>query len=154
METITYIGLAIGIILIAFELFLPGGVAFCVGLGFMGTSVLYHFHIVRDPASVFMTLTLSSLVLSSIGVWVTSRLFSGDSTKGSLNEDAMAFGSEVEVVEDTDSSGGRIFFNGTTWKALCYEQTIPEGGKAVIVCRDNITWIIEPAETQFKKESV
>jgi hypothetical protein len=85
-----------------------------------------------------LTIALRPLIL---------RFAQGDTSLAMTNEDAEAMGETVAVVEAVGSDDpGRIRFRGATWEARTLEGTLPEGAEAQLLYRDNLTWVVEPAD--------
>mgnify|MGYP002619637696 CR=1 FL=1 len=73
-------------------------------------------------------------------------LLSGERGYELEDEDLDAFGTIVEVVEsiDPDNTRGRIMLRGTTWNATSVSEPIEAGGRARVVYRDNLVWVVDP----------
>jgi membrane-bound ClpP family serine protease len=52
----------------------------------------------------------------------------------------------VAVVKDIASthSDGRISLQGTTWAARALDEPVPAGGKARLLYRESLVWIVAP----------
>ena len=89
---------------------------------------------------------------SSLGLTLPLRpvlkryLKAGDAKHDNSHEDKDAMGEIVEVLEAIDDTGptGRIRFQGTTWSAQCTDGNIPQGGRARLVYKDRLVWVVEP----------
>lgn len=147
-ETLTWIFIAGGIILMILETVLPGGVALFLGFSGLGVGVLRWLGFLTDPFwSVFLWL------ISSLGLTIAIRPFIKKYLKGErffkfADEDYEAIDKEVDVVEtvtDYDNSG-RIHFQGISWQARTMDGEIKPGQKARISYRENTTWIVEAME--------
>lgn len=151
METFTIIALIVGVLLMLLELLVPGGIVFCLGLSAILTGLAYHFSIITDPFTVFLTWCGLSVVSSAIGIFLIKKVFGkGESITDHFDEDADTYGKVVLATEDISEKSGRISFQGTGWSAVSMDGDIKKGEKAVIVGRDNLTWIVEPhEENQF-----
>jgi inner membrane protein len=135
-----------GGVLVLLELFLPGMV-----LGFLGASALlvaaftWLGWLDTWVASLTTWFVVSLILLISLRGFF-QRLIGGDVEQHSTDEELDAFGVVVDVVETiTPEQQGRIHYRGATWQASCLDQTIEAGGKATLVCRDNLVWVVEPA---------
>ena len=135
-----------GAVLMALELLTPGLIVVFFGVGAVIVGVLYWLGFI-------------SSIINSIGVWIVVsfvlvlafrklalKFFPSESKYQLVEEDVDAIGTIVEVIETVDekSLSGRISYNGTSWHALSKKGIIPSGGKARILYRDNISWVVEP----------
>lgn len=144
-ETITWIWLIAGIVLIATELFLPGLVVSFLGGAAIIVAVLRWFGLIPGLMESFTVWFVTSIVLL-LGLrhfvlkWVPS-----ESSFDLTDEDVDAVGSVVDVVETVSDSNqqGRIRFAGTTWPAVTREGTLLAGQKARLLYRDNLVWVVE-----------
>ena len=152
MEITTWVLIVVGAALLLFELILPGGISFCVGLATLATAALYQTQIVRDPFALFGTWGLLSVAITSVGVALSRWLFGGQRQRGVYDEDVAAIGTLVQVRRIVNSTGGRIFFQGTEWEARTSGADIAIGEPARIVGRENITWIVEVAAEAAPQE--
>jgi membrane protein implicated in regulation of membrane protease activity len=91
--------------------------------------------------SIVMLVVLRSLV---------ARWLPGDVTVQPTDEDTEALGSIVEVVAEVNATDqrGRIRFQGSSWPAISLKGTLPAGQKVRLLARDNLAWVVEPAEGQ------
>lgn len=148
MDGWTWVWLAAGALLMAAELAVPGLVvvflgmaAIVVGLGrwaglwdsAMGSLTAWFI------LSIVMLVALRSLV---------ARWLPGESTVEPTDEDTAALGSIVEVVTQVNATdqSGRIRFQGTSWPAISLKGVIPPGAKVRLLARDNLAWVVEPAD--------
>lgn len=147
MEILTIITSVLGVLLMVLELVFPGGIAFSVGLSTIIVGLLYQFSLVSNPMNIFLLWCSLSVVAGAVGVYVVKKLFgSGVALKEYYDEDVDAYGKYAVVTETINEKRGRISFQGTGWKAVSMNGAIKKGERVKIVGRDNITWIVEPAE--------
>src|SRR5687768_8757779 len=145
VETITWIWLIAGIVLIATELFLPGLVVCFLGAAAIIVAVLRWFGLIPGLVESMTVWFITSIVLL-IGLrhfllkWIPS-----ESTYDLTDEDIEAVGAIVDVVQTVSDSNqqGRIRFAGTTWPAVTREGTLLPGQKAKLLYRDNLVWVVE-----------
>lgn len=142
-----------GLLLLAAEVILPGGVAFASGLAAVlnVVPVLTGFY-----SGIWASISgwvVLSVILTLVTVWVLSKYFKSDSSYHMTDEDLEAVGDRVQVVETVypeqvaeQKAPGRIRYRGTTWKAVSDHKVIEKGSSAKILRRDNIKWVIEPDE--------
>ena len=148
VEAITWIFFLGGLALMVLEALAPGGVAFFLGVGGVLIAALRTLGILTDPFSaLFGWLLISTAFVVALRP-VLMRYFGGATSSKLANEDFEAMDRVVDVVEPVTAQGdsGRIRFRGATWQARTLEGELPAGSKAVIKYRDNLTWIVEPAQ--------
>ena len=75
----------------------------------------------------------------------TKKLFKSDETIGNVHEELDIFGQEVQVLENIGpgQQKGRVEFQGTTWSALGDGSEIPAGTQVRIICKENISLVVE-----------
>jgi membrane protein implicated in regulation of membrane protease activity len=135
-----------GAVLIVLELIVPGMVLVFLGAGALLVALLVWLGPVQTWVASITTWFIASLVLLLVLRGVFQRFMSGDAETQSTDEDFDAYGEVVDVVEAIGPDrAGRIRYRGTTWQAACYDSTLEAGTKAQIVYRDNLIWIVEPA---------
>ena len=136
----------VGAILALLEFVVPGAILGFVGLSCIVVGLLVHFGTLEGwvdillawfAISIFCILVLRSFCL---------KLMPGDATVDNTDEDKEVYGSVVEVVKAIPPGGiGRIRFRDTTWQAIA-GVPLKEGDKAIIVGRQESTWIVEPGK--------
>ena len=135
-----------GAVLIVLELIVPGMVLVFLGAGALLVALFVWLGLIQTWMAAITTWFIASLVLLLVLRSFFQRFMSGDVERQSTNEDFAAYGEVVDVVEAIGpDKEGRIRYRGTTWQAICYDHTLDAGTKAHIVCRDNLIWIVEPA---------
>jgi len=138
--------IVVGVVLILLELVVPGLVLVFLGAGALVVALLVWLGLLGSWVTATTTWFIASLALLLGLRGLVQRLIPGETETQSTDEELDAFGEVVEVVEAVGPvPGGRIRFRGTTWDALCLEQVIPAGSKACIVLRQDLTWIVDPA---------
>lgn len=148
-ETLTWLFLAGGIILMILETVLPSGVAFFLGFSGLTVGIIRWLGFLLNPLSaIFVWLTLSVSLTILIRPFIRKYL-KGERSFKFADEDYEAIDQVVEVIErvnDTDNSG-RIRFQGISWQARTIDGTLEPGTKARISYRENTTWIVEKADS-------
>lgn len=135
-----------GVVLIVLELIVPGMVLVFLGAGALLVALLVWLGLVQTWVASITTWFIASLVLLLVLRGFFQRFISGDAETQSTDEDFDTYGKVVDVVEAIGpDKEGRIRYRGTTWQAACYDNTLEAGTKAQIVCRENLIWIVEPA---------
>ena len=147
-DTITWLWLLGGIILLASELLLPGLVAMFLGLGAMVVALLRWLDLIDSLAYSFTAWFVSSLAFIVFLRSTLQRFVPSETSFTPLEEDSDLFGAVAEVVETVSSShtDGRISFRGTTWPATSDAAEIPPGSKVTILFRENLGWRVQPSD--------
>jgi membrane protein implicated in regulation of membrane protease activity len=136
-----------GLLLMAVETVLPGGVAGFLGLGGLVIAGLRALGILVDPWTAIITWAFLSVALTIALRPLAMRFIQGDISLSLTDEDAEAMGQTVPVLSDVgEEEPGRIRFRGAEWDARTVEGTLPEGAEAKLLYRDNLTWIVEAAD--------
>ena len=136
-----------GILLMLLETAVPGGVAGFLGVGGLVVAGLRAMGLLVDPLTAIITWAFLSAGLTIALRPLLLRFVRGDTSLALTDEDAEAMGQTVTVVQEVDDEeAGRIRYRGATWDARTVEGTLPEGAEAKLLYRDNLTWIVEPAD--------
>lgn len=138
--------LILGLVLILAEIILPGGIAFFIGLGATFVAGLYFLGLIADPLTGFTVWFLLSITFLFTLKGLVDKFLPNTETRGNTDEDLDAFGTEVEVLSPVSfASEGRVRYQGTSWpaKSRREETRFTEGDKAVLIFRDNMTWLID-----------
>ena len=140
--------LALGLALLALEVIVPGLVLVFLGASALVVATLLTVGWVQGWVMAFTVWFVTSLAFV-LGVRsVFTRMLSSPTVKQLTDEDLDAFGEEVDVVQTvTTHPGGRIRFRGSTWAAQTLQEELPAGARAKVVARDNLVWIVEPADS-------
>lgn len=161
-DTITLIFLAVGLLLVAAELLIPGFVVIFAGLGALAVALLRWVGVIEGLPASFITWMVSSVLMVFALRGSLKRWFPPEESRHVDNEELDLFGRVVDVLEEVREATadgeptGRVRFGGTTWPAVTAEGTIPKGAKARLVYRDSLAWVVEPAPAleEGKAESV
>lgn len=136
-----------GVGLMIVETIVPGGIAFFLGVGGVAVGGLRALGLLADPMTAAVTWIFLSTGLTIALRPLMLRFVQGDTSLAMTDEDAEAMGETVTVVEAVGPDDpGRIRHRGATWEARTPDGTLPEGAEAQLLYRDNLTWIVEPAE--------
>ncbi|MCS3633189.1 NfeD family protein [Salinibacter ruber] len=136
-----------GALLMLIEAVVPGGIAFFLGIGGVVVGGLRALGLLVDPLSSIVTWVFLSTGLTIALRPLMLRFVQGDVSLAMTDEDAEAMGETVTVVEAVGpESPGRIRFRGATWDARTLEGRLPDGAEAQLLYRDNLTWVVEPAD--------
>lgn len=150
-----------GVVLIGSELFHGTLWTAFFGASALVVAALVALGVVASPVAALAVWSGLSLALSIPLVPVARKFLPSQSRRDHSHEDDDAYGQIVDVLEPVleGEVRGRIRFQGTTWPALCVDGSVPAGGRAKLVARQKLAWIIEPlgeleaAETVPKKEA-
>lgn len=144
---LTWVFVVGGVLLMALETIVPGGVAGFLGLGGLVVAGVRALGWLVDPWTAFITWAFLSVALTIALRPLARRFVEGDTSLDLTNEDAEAMGAVVPVLETVrEDTPGRIRHRGSSWAAQSVEGTLPKGAKARLLYRDNLTWIVEPAD--------
>lgn len=154
-ETLTWIFLIGGIILLALEWVLPSGMAAILGFSGLLVGIIRFLGFLDDPVTATLAWVITSAVLTVVTLPFLKKYFGGESTFKVADEDFEAMDQIVDVVEHIDdvTNDGRIRFQGISWQARSMEGDIPVGTQVRIVYRDNTTWVVEPVGTLDEPET-
>jgi membrane protein implicated in regulation of membrane protease activity len=144
---LTWIFVVGGLLLMLLETVVPGGVAAFLGVGGLVVAGLRALGLLMDPWTAIITWIFLSVGLTIALRPLAMRFVQGDISLSLTDEDAEAMGEVVTVVETAShDEPGRIRYRGATWDARTVEGTLPKGAEATLLYRDNLTWIVEPAD--------
>jgi membrane protein implicated in regulation of membrane protease activity len=147
-DIITLIWLSAGVLLMILELVAPGLVTVFLGAAAVIVAGLRWIGLVESLGVSFALWMILSAVLVIALRSVLQRFLPSESTHNASDEESMALGAVVEVVRTCtgDSTTGRIRYGGTTWMAQTLDGEIPAGSTARLLYRENLAWIVEPAD--------
>tara|TARA_B110001469_G_C9646189_1_gene326731 strand:+ start:2077 stop:2598 length:522 start_codon:yes stop_codon:yes gene_type:complete len=137
--------LILAVILIVAEMFVPGGILINMGIA----SLIVAFGVKFGWLDTWVfTLTVWFITASSLLFLVylfTNKFISADQRIENVNEELDIYGKEVLVTEKIGpgTHAGRVAFQGTTWTALGDGSEIIAGSHAIIVCKENISLVVE-----------
>lgn len=145
-ETLTWIFLIGGILLMATEWLIPSGVAVIFGFSGLLVGAIRFLGLLDDPVTATLAWVITSALLAVVTLPVMKKYFGGESSSKLADEDYEAMGQIVDVVDpiNEDSSEGRIRFQGISWQARSLDGDIPSGTQVRIKYRENTTWVVEP----------
>lgn len=132
----------IGLLFIGLEFAIPGVVIIFFGAGALLTSLLTAIIPGLKSSVVFQILLwlgASSLSLAFLRRYL-SKVFRGKTLPSDSSD---ASGKTAEVIERiTPDQAGRVHFQGTTWKATSYTETLEKGESATVLKQDGLTLIV------------
>ncbi len=132
----------VGLLFIGLEFAIPGVVIIFFGAGALITSLLTAI-VPGLKSSVALQILLwlgtSSLSLAFLRKYL-SKVFRG---KTLTNDGSDPSGKTADVIERiTPDRAGRVHFQGTTWKASSYTETLEKGEAATVLKQDGLTLIV------------
>ena len=154
IDTITWLWLICGLVLMVSEIFVPGLVVVFLGLSAILVAAGRWLGFIDGLMNSFTFWFVFSL-MSVLGIrGLINKLLPGNVFRRFVDEDKDAIGHLVEVIEETSNEheDGRIRFRGTTWKAKTEFGRIFPGQKARIQGRHEMVWIVDLAEPVDRSE--
>jgi inner membrane protein len=140
---IALIWLIAGLLMIGAEFLIPGFVIFFFGVGAVILSALtWLIPGLRNNYILQLIIWLVSSGLS-LGFFrkFFSKIFKGKEQKDTGEDEFVC--KTAEVIEPiSDNKPGRVRFEGTTWKAITYNEKINPGDIVEILKKDNLTLIV------------
>ncbi len=132
------------------EIVIPGGILLNLAIASIIVALGVHQQWLDTWVIALTTWFICASVLLFLLYFVTEQLFPGDKTIDNTDEDLDIFGQQVEVTEDIGpgTHAGRVHFQGASWSALGDGSQIPKGAFVTVVCKDNISLIVEPIPKQ------
>lgn len=144
--------LILGIVLILSELILPGLISIFMGIaalllaGIIGVGFISNW-----MSAVIAWMVLSIVLIITLRAW-TLKIWPGETSKGSMDEDEDAKGSLVNAVTDitSDEIGGQINFRDALWQARTDGRVIKNGETVRLVKRSGLVWTVSPINSEIK----
>lgn len=127
------------------EIIVPGGILINLAIASLLVAIGVHQHILDTWVLTLTTWFILATILLFAAYFITDRFFSGDTSVENIHEELDIYGKTVQVVEQIGpgTNAGRVKFQGTTWTALSDGSIISPGSKASIVCKENISLVVE-----------
>ncbi len=147
MEIFTIVIIIIGLILMAIELIVPGGLCFCFGLSSIIVACLYQTGYETSYFNLAFIWCVSSFIMSVISFIFMNKFLSGESVSECVDEDDNIIGSEAIADSEITSESGRVHFRGTSWQAISLEKKFQKGDKVTIIAKEDLTFIVEESES-------
>ena len=138
--------LILAVVFACLEIFIPGGILLNLGIASVLVAIGVQQQILDTWVLTLTTWFILATLLLIMAYFITERFFAGDTTIENIHEELDIYGKTVNVVEKIGpgNQSGRIEFQGTTWTALSDGSIIPAGSQAAIVCKENISLVVEP----------
>ena len=128
------------------EIFVPGGILLNLGIASLLVAIGVQQQLLDTWTLTLTTWFILASFLLFVLYFVTERFSSGEYTVENIYEELDIYGKEVTVIEKIGpgTHAGRVEFQGTTWTALSDGSELQEGSHATIVCKENISLVVEP----------
>jgi membrane protein implicated in regulation of membrane protease activity len=145
---IALIWLLAGLLMIGAEFVIPGFVIFFFGVGAIILSALTW--LIPGLRSNYILQLIIWLVSSGLSLGFFrkffSKIFRGKVQKDTGEDEFVC--KTAEVIEPINKNKpGRVSFEGTTWKAITFDENINAGDIVEILKKDNLTLIVSKVHT-------
>ena len=117
-----------------------------LGVSSLIVAGLTHLGYLQNLTSVFISWSFLSASMVVTSLFCLKMYLDKDVVRKDYDQDRDLMGSlvEVETKVTTEKHAGRIRFQGTSWEARSVAGEIAATQRAVIVGRDNLTWLVQP----------
>ena len=138
----------LAILFACLEIFVPGGILLNLGIASLVVAIGVQQQILDTWVLTLTAWFIIATFLLILVYFITERFFPGETTIENVFEELDIYGKNVHVIEQIGpgTSAGRVEFQGTTWTALGDGSVIPAGSQASIVCKENISLVVEPTQ--------
>jgi len=135
----------VAVILSLAEIVIPGGILFNLGIASLIVAIGIKFAILDTWVMVLTVWFIVATFLLFILNFFTNKFFGGEKSIDNTDEELDIFGKDVLVIDNIGpgTQKGRVAFQGTTWTALGDGSEITAGSHAKIICKDNISLVVE-----------
>ncbi len=135
----------VAVVLSLAEIIIPGGILLNLGIASLVVALSIKFAIVDTWVMVLTLWFIVATFLLFIVNFFTNKIFGSAQSIDNVDDELDIFGQEVIVVENIGpgTKKGRVEFQGTTWSALGDGSEIKAGSHAKIVCKENISLVVE-----------
>ncbi|MEH6597354.1 MAG: NfeD family protein [Colwellia polaris] len=138
----------LAILFACLEIFVPGGILLNLGIASLLVAIGVQQEILDTWIITLTTWFILATFLLVVVYFVTQRYFPGETTIENIYEEVDIYGKSVLVLEQIGpgTQPGRVEYQGTTWSALSDGSIIEAGRHAAIVCKENISLVVEPTK--------
>jgi len=138
----------LAILFACLEIFVPGGILLNLGIASLIVAIGVQQQILDTWVLTLTTWFIIATCLLIVVYFITERFFAGETTIENVYEELDIYGKTVDVLEQIGpgTAAGRVEFQGTTWTALGDGTVINAGSQASIVCKENISLVVEPTK--------
>ena len=136
----------LAILFACLEIFVPGGILLNLGIASLLVAVGVQQQILDTWVLTLTTWFILAIFLLILVYFITERFFAGETIVENIYEEVNIYGKKVRVLEQIGpgTQAGRVEYQGTTWTALSDGSIIQAGSEAAIVCKENISLVVEP----------
>ncbi|WP_371186892.1 NfeD family protein [Thalassotalea maritima] len=140
----------VGLMLMIAELAIPGGIVVFLGTSALAVALSLQFGLIDNWIHAFTMWFILSIILLLLFRNLGQSMVGGDSRVDNTDEELDVYGKQVKVIATIGPGNkkGRIVFQGSEWTALGDGSVIEKGETATIVCRDNISYVVEKQPPQ------
>ena len=145
METIWVV---VGVIFIALELIIPGGIVFFIGAACLIVAAALKLGFIEGIVQALSVLFITSIILILTLGRLVQKMVGGETSKVETNEVLDYHGKTANVLETIGPGDkmGRVSFQDSTWPAISDGQVIEAGETVTIICQQNIALLVEKEE--------
>ncbi|TWX72993.1 NfeD family protein [Colwellia sp. C1TZA3] len=138
--------IALAILFACLEIFVPGGILLNLGIASLLVAIGVQQQILDTWVLTLTTWFVLATFLLILVYFITERFFAGETIIENIYEEVDIYGKKVRVLEQIGpgTQAGRVEYQGTTWTALSDGSIIQAGSEAAIVCKENISLVVEP----------
>lgn len=138
----------LAIVFSCLEIFVPGGILLNLGLASLLVAIGVQQQILQTWVITLTAWFICASILLFVLYFFTEKFFKGEQSIGNIHEELEIYGKEVIVTENIGpgTHAGRVSYQGTTWSALSDGSELSAGTHATIVCKDNISLVVEPVK--------
>jgi len=135
----------LAILFACLEIFVPGGILLNLGVASLLVAIGVQQQILDTWVLTLTTWFILATFLLILVYFITERFFAGETTIENIYEEVDIYGKTVLVLEQIGpgTQAGRVEYQGTTWTALGDGSIILAGNQASIVCKENISLVVE-----------
>lgn len=130
------------------EIVIPGGILINLALASVFVAAGLFLNLLDSWPITLTTWFISATILLFVVHVVVAKIFASRTRVDNTDEELDHFGKTVLVVETIGpgEKKGRVEFQGTTWSALGDGSVICAGSHAKIICKDNISLVVEATD--------
>ena len=134
-----------GVILIALELIIPGGIVLFLGASCLIVASALKLGFVTGLVQALSLWFITSIILILVFRSVVQKLIGGETTKVETDEVLDYYDKTANVLETIGPGDkmGRVSFQDSTWPAIGDGQVIEAGETVRIICQQNIALLVE-----------
>lgn len=135
----------LAILFACLEIFVPGGILLNLGVASLLVAIGVQQQILDTWVLTLTTWFILATLLLILVYFITERFFAGETIIENIYEEVDIYGKTVLVLEQIGpgTQAGRVEYQGTTWTALGDGSIIQAGNQASIVCKENISLVVE-----------